>query len=105
MKISNCCGASPKSNGDCDTEDFGICPECREHCEYIEEDEDNEEENQDSINIGDKIILIADVETSDGEIIRNKSKGIIHEIISDDRCYVNFNGSIVCILNCAMANY
>lgn len=44
MKVSDCCGAGPRSiNGDCDTEDFGICPVCRDHCEYVEEDdlEDN----------------------------------------------------------------
>lgn len=35
--VSNCCGARPVSNGDCDTEDFGICSDCLEHCEYIEE--------------------------------------------------------------------
>ena len=33
MKISNCCGAS-----NIDFEDYGICPECREHCEFIEDD-------------------------------------------------------------------
>lgn len=31
---SNCCGAPPKSNGDCDTSDFGICSECGDHCDY-----------------------------------------------------------------------
>ena len=36
MKISDCCGAEPYSNGDSSTEDFGICPDCKEHCEYIE---------------------------------------------------------------------
>lgn len=36
MRYSDCCGAPPKGNGDCDTEDFGICSDCREHCEYIE---------------------------------------------------------------------
>ena len=39
MKISECCGAPAYSNGDGSTEDYGICPECGEHCEY--EDEDN----------------------------------------------------------------
>lgn len=33
MKVSNCCNAS-----NIDFEDYGICPECREHCEFIEED-------------------------------------------------------------------
>lgn len=36
FRVSDCCNASPRGNGDCDTSDFGICPECREHCEYIE---------------------------------------------------------------------
>lgn len=43
MKISDCCGVPAYSNGDGDTEDIGICPECKEHCEYIDdEDEDNQ---------------------------------------------------------------
>ena len=41
MKVSNCCGAPPYSNGDSSTEDYGICPACKEHCEYVEH-EDNE---------------------------------------------------------------
>jgi hypothetical protein len=40
MKLSDCCGAEPMSNGDCDTEDFGICPVCGEYCEYTEEEEE-----------------------------------------------------------------
>ena len=39
MLISDCCG-SPGMGG----EDYGICSECFEHCEYIEED-DNEIKN------------------------------------------------------------
>lgn len=42
MRISNCCGAPAMSNGDCDFEDFGICSDCKEHCEYIEEEEFNQ---------------------------------------------------------------
>ena len=41
-KVSNCCGCPPKSYGeDCDqnSEDFGICADCGEHCEYIDESE------------------------------------------------------------------
>ena len=34
LHISNCCGVPSKSNGDGNTSDIGICPECREHCEY-----------------------------------------------------------------------
>jgi hypothetical protein len=40
MKITDCCGAEPLSNGDNDTMDYGICPECGEHCEYIDVYED-----------------------------------------------------------------
>lgn len=40
MNVSDCCGAPPKSNGDSDTEDIGICPECGEHCTYVPEDEE-----------------------------------------------------------------
>jgi len=32
--LSNCCGASSKGG-----EDYGICPECGEHCEFINEQE------------------------------------------------------------------
>lgn len=32
--VSECCGATPRSNGDCDTSDFGICSECNDHCDY-----------------------------------------------------------------------
>ena len=41
MKLSNCCGAEPRMiHGDGDTEDIGICPDCREHCEYVDDDND-----------------------------------------------------------------
>lgn len=39
MLVSNCCGATPKGNGDNDTSDFNICPECWDHCEYIDEED------------------------------------------------------------------
>lgn len=32
--ISDCCGAST------DETDYGLCPECYEHCEFYDEDED-----------------------------------------------------------------
>lgn len=32
--VSSCCGVRPRSNGDCDTMDYGICPECGDHCDY-----------------------------------------------------------------------
>ena len=34
LNVSDCCGASPLSNGDSDTSDIGICPECGDHCSY-----------------------------------------------------------------------
>lgn len=37
--VSNCCGAYPLSNGDVDTMEYGICPDCGEHCDYITESE------------------------------------------------------------------
>ena len=42
--ISDCCGASPRGNGDNDLSDIGICSDCGEHCEYIEEDEEEDSE-------------------------------------------------------------
>jgi hypothetical protein len=32
--ISDCCGAAPVGVSD----DIGICPECKEHCDYVEDD-------------------------------------------------------------------
>lgn len=34
FSLSDCCGAEPRSNGDMDTKDIGICPECGDHCDY-----------------------------------------------------------------------
>jgi hypothetical protein len=34
MPISTCCGAET------DMDEIGICPECLEHCDWEEEDED-----------------------------------------------------------------
>lgn len=39
MKYSDCCGAPAG-----DFEDVGICPDCREHCEWEDDGEDDEEE-------------------------------------------------------------
>lgn len=44
MKVSNCCGSPPKSNGDANTEDYGICASCGDYCEYVEEEELEEDE-------------------------------------------------------------
>lgn len=44
VTVSNCCGSLPRGNGDNDSEDYGICPDCKEHCEYVKESErDNPE--------------------------------------------------------------
>ena len=32
--ISSCCGAEPSGNGDNDSRDYGVCPDCGDHCEY-----------------------------------------------------------------------
>lgn len=34
LHISDCCGAAPRGNGDCDSSDFRICSDCHDHCEY-----------------------------------------------------------------------
>jgi len=41
-KVSNCCGAYAVGNGDCDSEDLGRCPECKENCVYLNEDENED---------------------------------------------------------------
>ena len=44
-KVSDCCNAPPRSigNGDNDTETFGICGSCGDHCEYIEQEDETPE--------------------------------------------------------------
>lgn len=44
MPISNCCGASAKGG-----EDYEICSECLEHCEYIEEEQRFPESHSDQM--------------------------------------------------------
>lgn len=39
-KVTNCCGVEAAGNGDNDTEDIGICPSCKEHCEYVDAEEE-----------------------------------------------------------------
>ena len=39
MMLSSCCGAKPASNGDSDSIDFGLCPDCHDHCEFVDDDE------------------------------------------------------------------
>jgi transcription initiation factor IIE alpha subunit len=42
--VSDCCAVPPRSNGDSDTSDIGICPECGDHCEYVDMSEDDTQE-------------------------------------------------------------
>jgi hypothetical protein len=35
-KVSSCCGASGF-----EFEDYGICPDCKEHCDFEEEEDDD----------------------------------------------------------------
>ena len=39
--VSSCCGSKPYCNGDSDTSDIGICPDCGDHCEYGDLECDN----------------------------------------------------------------
>lgn len=41
--ISDCCGAAPT---DPVMLDIGICPECKDHCEFIDEDEEETIDNK-----------------------------------------------------------
>ncbi len=42
--VSNCCGAPNRSNGDTDLAEFGICPDCYEYCEFVDDSDDLDEE-------------------------------------------------------------
>lgn len=43
MLISDCCGAEAG-----EMLDIEICPECKEHCEFVESEEDGEEDKEDT---------------------------------------------------------
>jgi hypothetical protein len=34
--VSSCCGCEPRGNGDSDSSDIGICPDCGDHCDYVD---------------------------------------------------------------------
>ena len=34
-RVSECCGAAPVLT----SEDVGICPKCKEHCQYVEDED------------------------------------------------------------------
>jgi len=36
-KLSNCCGVEPYND------DSDICPKCKEHCEFVAEEEDDDD--------------------------------------------------------------
>ena len=40
MLVSNCCGASPRNEFE---EEGCICSSCGDHCEYIEEEEEQDD--------------------------------------------------------------
>ena len=41
MTVSDCCGAEAG-----EFYDYGICPDCREHCEWVSDEEEENEENK-----------------------------------------------------------
>jgi hypothetical protein len=51
MAISTCCGAET------DMDEIGICPECMEHCDWEEEDEEEIAKDQKEQNEIDEIML------------------------------------------------
>ena len=51
MAISTCCGAET------DMDEIGICPECMEHCDWEEEDEEEIEKDQKEQNEVDEQML------------------------------------------------
>lgn len=44
MKVSDCCSAPAT---ELYSEDLGICPECKEHCEFVDPDDDEDEPTDD----------------------------------------------------------
>jgi len=34
-RVTDCCGAPPVGA----SEDMGLCPECKEHCEYVDDED------------------------------------------------------------------
>ena len=51
MAISTCCGAET------DMDEIGICPECLEHCDWEDEDEDEIAKDEKEQNEIDEIML------------------------------------------------
>lgn len=90
MKVSNCCGVPAYSNGDADTEDMGICPDCKEHCEYVEEGEGEELNTGKLIKVCDKIIKDAkdDATNFDGQPFTGKTVG----------SYMGYHGAAIATL-------
>ena len=39
MTVSKCCGAADRNAGEISYSEMCICPECKEHCEFIHEDD------------------------------------------------------------------
>lgn len=42
MKVSNCCSAQETSHY---TEDWGICPKCKEPCTFVDPDDEDEDDD------------------------------------------------------------
>lgn len=42
-RVSDCCGAEPVG----ESEDLGLCPECYDHCEYVDREADDSERGED----------------------------------------------------------
>ena len=42
-RVSDCCGAEPVG----ESEDLGICPECYDHCDYVEREGNDSERGED----------------------------------------------------------
>jgi DnaJ-class molecular chaperone len=64
--LSECCQSEPYSNGDASSSDYGICPECGEHCVY-------EENECDTCNGSGKVPMTEeDLERQDHEAFLNK---------------------------------
>ena len=61
MPLSTCCGAYT------DMEEIDICPDCLEHCDWEEEDEEEMEEDTKANNEVDEILLRESEEKLDNQ--------------------------------------
>lgn len=82
MKVSDCCGVPAYSNGDSDTEDIGICPECKEHCEYVDDEEIESVSPEDILDMHVRT-------TKEGFSLKQANSGLYAQIISAMREYAS----------------